>query len=231
MKKALLIILVSAINRFPAYTQATGPVAERFRSFLDMKQTRWNETTNYSLTINKTNMTKTIFMATLISAAMSANAQTINKDEQAIRNIVTTMQKGWNEKSGTTFASGFAKVHDYIVINGMYLSAINPEINANAHQGIFNSIYKTTDLELRVDKITFIRPDLALAYVIGATYQHGTPVPENPGGIISMVLEKKNEEWKIISFHNCDIEVSFDPATAAQAPVPPKVMFASWYKK
>lgn len=231
MKKALLIILTATAARFPAYAQTTGPVAESFRSFFDMNESNWNKTINYSTTINQTIMKKTIFMATLISAAISATAQTNNADEQALRNIVSTMQKGWNAKDGKTFASGFAKVHDYIVINGMYLSAITPEMNANAHQGIFNSIYKTTDLELRVDKITFVRPDLALMYAIGATYQHGTAVPEDPMGIISMLVEKKDGEWKIISFHNCDIEVSFDPADAAKSPVPPKVMYASWYKK
>ena len=56
-------------------------------------------------------------------------------------------------------------------------------------------------------------------------------LPENPGAVISMVVEKKDNDWKIISFHNCDIEISFDPAAAGQAPIPPKVMYASWYKK
>jgi uncharacterized protein (TIGR02246 family) len=185
---------------------------------------------NYSSITNKTIMKRTILMATIISAAIAVNGQTNTKDEQALRDIVSTLQKGWNAKDGKIFASGFAKVHDYIVINGMYLSAITPEINANAHQGIFNSIYKTTDLLLKIDKITFVRPDLALVYVLGATYQQGT-APENPSGIISMLVEKKNDDWKIISFHNCDIELSFDPAAAAQSQIPPKVMYASWYKK
>jgi uncharacterized protein (TIGR02246 family) len=229
MKKTLLIVLVSAAIRIPVYAQNTAHVAERFRSLITTKQSGWNETINYS-SINKTNMKKSILMATLITAAMTVNAQTANTDELAIRKIVSTMQKGWNEKSGTTFASGFAKVHDYIVINGMYLNAITPEINANSHQGIFNSIYKTTDLELKVDKITFVNPDLALVYVLGVTYKHGAAVPENPGAMMSMVVEKKNDDWKIISFHNSPIQVSFKPGDEGQTPVPPKVMYGNWYK-
>jgi uncharacterized protein (TIGR02246 family) len=230
MKKTLLIVLAAAAIRVPVFAQGPGPVAERYHSFVDTKQIGWDTKTNYS-TINKTIMKKTIFMATLISAAMTVNAQTNSKDEQAIRDIVTSMQKGWNAKDGKTFASGFAAVHNYIVINGMYLSAINPEINANSHQGIFNSIYKTTDLELKIDKITFVSPGLALVYVLGATYQKGAALPENPGAMISMVVEKKNDDWKIISFHNCPIQVSFKPGDEAQNPVPPKVMYASWYKQ
>jgi uncharacterized protein (TIGR02246 family) len=231
MKNILLAILLSVPVHFYVMAQGSADLAGRFRELMNTEHPNWINNVNYSSTTNKTIMKKTIIMATLISAAITVNAQTNTKDEQALRNIVATMQKGWNAKDGKTFASGFAGVHDYIVINGMYLSAITPEMNANAHQGIFNSIYKTTDIELRIDKITFVRPDLAMVYVIGATYTHGTAVPENPMAIISMLVEKKNDDWKIISFHNCDIEVSFDPAAAAQNQIPPKVMYASWYKK
>lgn len=227
----MILLLLAATSIMTASNAQSSGRAEQFRQLYEKGTPGWNHKISFTLTTNKIKMKKSIIMATLISTAIAVKGQTGASDEQAIRNIVATMQKAWNVKDGKLWASGFAKVHDYIVINGMYLSAITPEINANAHQGIFNSIYKTTDLELRVDKVTFVRPDLALVYVIGATYQHGTAVPENPGGMISMVVEKKNDEWKIISFHNCDIEISFDGAGANQSPIPPKVMYASWYKK
>lgn len=177
-------------------------------------------------------MKKTIILSVITALIMNAAIAQQDKaaDEQAIRNIVTSMQTGWNSKDGKTFASGFAKVHNYIVINGMYLSNITPEINAANHQGIFNSVYKTTDLQLKIDKISFVNPDLAMVYILGATYQQGAALPENPGAMISMVAEKKNNEWKIISFHNCPIQVSFKPGDEARTPVPPKQMYASWYK-
>ncbi len=230
MKILLFMLLTTATARLTAYPQTTGPVADRFRVLIATPPTGWNYVNNYS-TINNSRMKKTIFMSTLVAITMSANAQPANNDEEAIRTIVTTMQNGWNEKNGKIFASSFANPHNYIVVNGMYLSSITPEMNANSHQGIFNSIYKTTDLALKPDKITFVRPDLALVYVLGATYEQGTAIPENPGVVISMMAEKKGNDWKIISFHNCDIEVSFDPANAAPTPLSPKTMFASWYKK
>jgi len=177
-------------------------------------------------------MKKTIILSVITAFIMNAAIAQQDKaaDEQVIRGIVSNMQTGWNNKDGKIFASSFAKVHDYIVINGMYLSGITQEINAASHQGIFNSIYKTTDLQLKMDKISFVNPNLALVYILGATYQHGTAVPENPGAMISLVIEKKNDDWKIISFHNGPIQVSFNPGDEARAPVPPKQMFASWYK-
>jgi len=177
-------------------------------------------------------MKKTIILSVITAFTMSAAFAQPDKaaDEQAIRNIVTSMQTGWNNKDGKIFSSGFAKVHDYIVVNGMYLSAITQEMNAASHQGIFNSIYKTTDLQLKTDKISFVNPNLALVYVLGATYQQGATLPENPAAMISMVIEKKDNDWKIISFHNGPIQVSFNPGDEARAPIPPKQMYASWYK-
>lgn len=152
------------------------------------------------------------------------------KDEQALRSIVQTLEDGWNKKSGEQFASVFAESHDYIVWTGMYIPGNSVARNASAHAGIFNSIYKTTNLELHVDKIRFIRDDLALLHVLGAAYAQDTPVPEHPEVIITILAEKTSGVWKIISFHNCDIELSFVPGEENRSPVPMSVMFKSWYE-
>jgi uncharacterized protein (TIGR02246 family) len=151
-------------------------------------------------------------------------------DEQQLRGMITTLQTGWNARSGQAFSSVFDSVHDYVVVNGIFLSGITPEANARAHQQIFNTIYRNTDLSLKVDKIRFIRPDLALIHIFGATYEHGKSVPKDPTAIITVLAEKKNEGWKAISFHNCDIEVSNEPDAPNKSPIPFQVMYASWYK-
>jgi hypothetical protein len=43
-----------------------------------------------------------------------------------------------------------------------------------------------------------------------------------------MLLEKKNNTWQIISFHNSDIELSFEPGAPVVGP-PPQAMYKSWY--
>lgn len=164
----------------------------------------------------------------LIGGATSTFAQLSSQDQESIRDIVRTMEEAWNTKSGQKFSTCFAPVHDYIVWNGLYFKKQTKENNARAHQGIFDSIYKTTDVRLMVENLQLIREDLVLAHVLGATYEHNTPVPDNPKVIISMLLEKKNNEWQIISFHNSDIEISFEPGTPTQGP-PPQAMYKSWY--
>jgi uncharacterized protein (TIGR02246 family) len=151
-------------------------------------------------------------------------------DEKALHQVVGTMEQGWNTRSGELFSSSFADTHDYIVWNGLFFPQQSPTDNARAHQGIFNSIYKNTDVKLKVDRIKFVREDLALLHVLGATYDHGMAIPEHPKVIISMLVEKKNNTWKIISFHNSDIELSFEPGAQNGTSMPLNVMYAGWYK-
>lgn len=167
-------------------------------------------------------------MAATIFATATAFSQTDNKDEQAIRGIVTTLETGWNNKNGQSFASVFAETHDYIVVNGIYFPKMSRQQNAAAHQGLFDGVYKTRDIKLNVDRVVTLRPDLAMMYVIGVGYDKGTAVPKDPGVIMSILVEKQKEGWKIIAFHNHNI----NPEELKQAsPMPLEVMYASWYKK
>ncbi len=168
-------------------------------------------------------------MLTAISTT-AALSQTGN-DEQAIQKVVATMESGWAQKKGDVFASVFADVHDYIVWNGYYFPNMTHDLNVRQHQALFDGPYKNYDIKLKIDKIKFLRPDLALVHVLGGGADKGQPAPENPGILISMIMEKKDGVWKIISFHNLDLEAFQDKATADRAPIPLNVMYATWYKK
>lgn len=166
-------------------------------------------------------------MLTAISTSVIAQN---NADEQAIRKIINTMETGWTQKSGETFSSVFADGADYIVWNGYYFPNMSKQQNAAAHQGLFDGPYRTYDITLKIDKMRFLRPDLALVHVYGGGYTKGSAVPENPTVLMTMIVEKKDGAWKIISFHNLDLEVFTDKETAERSPMPPKLMYANWYK-
>jgi len=168
-------------------------------------------------------------LTTLASATLSA--QTGNADEQAIQKIVTTMETAWAQKNGELFSSVFAETHDYIVWNGYYFPNMTRQGNAGAHQNLFNGVYKTYDVKFKIDKIKFIRHDLALTHVYGGGFEKGKTPPENPGVFMTMLLEKKDGTWKIISFHNMDLEAFEKKEIADHSPMPLNVMYAGWYKK
>ncbi|MGB8191628.1 MAG: SgcJ/EcaC family oxidoreductase [Chitinophagaceae bacterium] len=170
-----------------------------------------------------------ILLSAIITTA--SIAQSGNADDQAIQKIVTTMETGWAQKSGEVFSSVFADVHDYIVWNGYYFPGMSRKANAAGHQDLFSGVYRTYDVKFKIDKIRFVRTDLALAHVYGGGYEKGQAVPENPTVLMTMLLEKKDGNWKIISFHNLDLEAFENKATADRSPMPLNVMYAGWYKK
>lgn len=169
----------------------------------------------------------TIIIATLFINLSLFAQDTSHRDEPAVHALIATLEDGWNTKSGKTFSSVFADVHDYIVVNGLYFSGFTRQGNAAAHQGLFDGIYKNRIIKLVVDKVTFFRPDLAQIIAIGGSYEKGSTLPEDPSIIMTVIAEKKNEVWKIISFHNHSLEGDIKQAS----PMPMNVMYASWYKK
>lgn len=162
--------------------------------------------------------------------AISTSLFAQSTDEQAIKTVVSTMESGWTQKSGEKYSSVFADVHDYIVWNGYYFPNMSKQQNAAAHQELFNGVYRTFDIRLKVDKIRYLRPDLALVHVLGGGYTKGEAVPEHPGVLMSMVMEKKDNNWKVLSFHNLDLLAFADKQVAERSPMPLKVMYANWYK-
>lgn len=172
-------------------------------------------------------MKKIIIMALMTLSSTLTFAQQNSNDEQAIHSIFSTLETGWNNKSGDTFSSVFADVHDYIVINGMYFPNWTKAGNRAAHQGLFDGIYKNRDIKIVVDKINFLTSDLAQVTVLAASFEKGGALPDDPNAIMTILTERKNNEWKIISFHNH----GFDAAELQQQNhIPLQVMYAAWYK-
>ena len=174
-------------------------------------------------------MKKVLLIAFITINSISMLQAQVNKaEEQAITNVLSTIQTGWNEKSGEKFATAFAEVHDYIVVNGMYLKAFTREQNAKIHQQLFDGVYKNSRIELKVDKITPYSSNLVQVTAIGANYPADQGRPKDPRAIMTMMVEKKSEGWKITSFHNHELNME---AIKRASSMPLEVMYASWYKK
>ena len=172
---------------------------------------------------------KKIALTTFIVMSLTtvAVAQNTKADEQSIKNILTSVETGWNEKNGARFASGFANVHDYIVVNGAYLPRLTQADNAKVHQQLFDTRFKNNRIKLVADRINFYRPDLAMVTAIGAGYLDSEAVPKDPTIIMTLLVEKQKEGWKIISFHNHELNMA---AIKQGSPMPLEMMYASWYK-
>ena len=138
----------------------------------------------------------------LLALAYPAFAQNNHAaDEAAIRENVKQMVSGWNTRSGALFATPFAEDADYVVINGNYIKgrvAIE-----QGHQRIFDTVYKDTTLTLEVKQIRFLRPDIAVVHVSGR--REGPAKEAAQDAMITMVMTKEKQGWKIAAFQNTGI--------------------------
>ncbi len=167
-----------------------------------------------------------LIVMTVFSISLGFSQQ---KEEQAIRQTIERMIGGWNTGSGEQFASVFTDDHDFVVWNGYYFKGINRAQNAANHQGIFDTMYRDTKNHAIVDKIRFIRQDLALTHILAAVTPKDDARPKDPQVLISAILEKQAGDWKILSFHNLDLEVFQNENMKKGAPIPVEQMYASWY--
>ncbi|MFN2393965.1 MAG: SgcJ/EcaC family oxidoreductase, partial [Pyrinomonadaceae bacterium] len=99
-------------------------------------------------------------IGTFAAAAQSPTAK--STDEAAIRQIVHTMESGWNSHDGVMFSSPFAADADYVIVNGDHVSG-KPAIE-EGHTALFTGIYKESRNKANVKSIRFIRPDVAIAH-------------------------------------------------------------------
>lgn len=126
--------------------------------------------------------------------------------EQSVLELVHKRESAWNAKDGFAFAAPFADDHNYVVWNGMYFPNANKDFNANAHQGLFKGPYRTMDLAIRLDKIRNITEDLKLVHLLITHHQKEEEIPDYPLLLVTMLVSKTDDVWKIISFHNLNIE-------------------------
>ena len=169
----------------------------------------------------------TLIAITLVT--VSANTQNTT-DEKAIRNVIAGMSEAWTNGDGTSWASYFTEDHDFITWFGLYIPHYTKERNATQHQGLFDSVYKDTKHHSTVEKIRFISKDLVLCHVLAALSTKSEPRPELPSVIYTAILERVHDEWRVVSFHNLDLEVLTEERWRNYVPDGGKEMFSSWFE-
>lgn len=145
-----------------------------------------------------------IFTVIGISAQEKAKVSDASKDETMIRASVEQMVKGWNMKSGAEFAKPFAEDADYVVINGLYIKG--RAAIAEGHQNIFDTFYKDSTLAYNVERIRFLRADVAVAHVQAALKVTRENSTETHNARITLTLTKNRDRWEIAAFQNTGIQ-------------------------
>ena len=145
---------------------------------------------------------KTLVFVTLMMLGFSAPTMQSQEgraaDEAAMRESIKQLETGWNTKSGALFAKPFAEDADYVVINGMYIKG--RATIESAHQRIFDTIYRDTNITLTVKQIRFLRPDVAVAHVTG--HREGPTKELTSDAMLTLMMTKEKQGWVIAAFQN-----------------------------
>ncbi len=83
----------------------------------------------------------------------------MTSEERALHGMVYQLEAAWNAADSASFAALFAEDADFIHILGGYYTG-RAAIEAG-HRMIFGTIYKGSTVRYSVEKIRFLRPDVA----------------------------------------------------------------------
>ena len=137
----------------------------------------------------------------------------MTSDEKALHGMVYQLEGAWNAADSASFAALFAEDADFIHILGGYYTG-RAAIEAG-HRMIFGTIYKGSSVRYSVEKIRFVRPDVAVVSVRQHLqfYEDGTARELQARPLL--VVEKTEGLWQIVALQNTRITEAGAPTKGA----------------
>ena len=111
------------------------------------------------------------------------------------------LEAAWNAADGARYGAEFAEVTDFVNIRGEHIHG-GPALIAAGHQGIFDTIYRGSTNELRVDRVREIAPGCVLAHATSTLDAPTGPLTGRHQARMSVFLVEQDGIWKATAFHN-----------------------------
>ncbi len=127
----------------------------------------------------------------------------MTNDERALHGMVYELEQAWNSADGAAFAAGFAEDADFIHILGGYYTG-RAAIEAG-HRMIFGTIYKGSTVRYGVERIRFLRREVALIFLRQHLQLFEDGQPRELEARPTIVAEKVDDKWRIVAMQNTRI--------------------------
>jgi uncharacterized protein (TIGR02246 family) len=127
----------------------------------------------------------------------------VTSEERALHGMVYQLEAAWNAADSTSFAALFAEDADFIHILGGYYTG-RAAIEAG-HRMIFGTIYKGSTVRYSVEKIRFLRPDVAIVLLRQYLQFHEGGAPSELEARPTIIAEKADGSWRIAALQNTRI--------------------------
>ncbi len=138
-----------------------------------------------------------------------------------LNRIVEQLEAAWNTSDSAAFAAPFAEDADFVhILGGHFTGRTSIE---RGHRAIFDTIYKGSTVKFEVEKTRFAGTDVAIVFIF-STLKTSTPgLPPQMNARPTMVLQRQDGAWKIVTFQNTLVTPEGAPAgkdpVAAQHPI------------
>jgi uncharacterized protein (TIGR02246 family) len=136
----------------------------------------------------------------------------------AIRALLDEQERAWRAGDAEAFSRAMAP--GVVFTNVVGLFSIGREGFEAQHRHIFATFYKGSTLRQTVERITYVRPDVAIVNTLTQVTGFGalpSAIPTSGGTLttrLEQVLVREHGGWQIAAFHN----VVVHPDAAAAAP-------------
>jgi len=155
---------------------------------------------------------RTIVLSIAIAASFVTGAEARAPEaESQIRALIAQQVAAWNAGDAIAYSRSFADDGTFTNVRGTVFSG--HQAFEDRHREIFGGFFKGTRLALTVDRIRFIRPDVAIADIAAEVSElHGTPPGVKAGADghlhtrLQEVWVKDRGTWRIASYHNVDVK-------------------------
>lgn len=138
----------------------------------------------------------------------------MTSDEKSLHEMVYQLEAAWNAADGHSFAEAFAEDADFIHILGGYYKG-RAAIEAG-HRMIFGTIYKGSTVRYSVERIRFLRHDVAIVYLRQYLqfYEGGSPTELEARP--TLIADKHDEKWQTAFLQNTRITEAGAPSKVVQ---------------
>jgi uncharacterized protein (TIGR02246 family) len=115
-------------------------------------------------------------------------------------NIAGALTTAWNNADGKAFAAEFTADADFVNIFAMH--GVGQEAIAQAHQTIFDTIYKGSTNRFTVKALRRLSDDIAIAHISAHLQVPSGPLAGELAALATAVMVRDGDAWRIAAFHN-----------------------------
>lgn len=130
----------------------------------------------------------------------------MNDEPSAIAAILNAQQTAWCKGDAAEFSRAVAQ--DVVFTNVVGLFMVGREGFEAQHRHIFSTFYKGSILRQSIERIAFVRPDIAIVNTLTHVTGFGALPPAIPSadGVLrtrlEQVMSRTDDGWRVVAFHN-----------------------------